>query len=168
MKKPDLETERLILTDMTEEDAQNVVRWRSDPEVYRYFLNPHEITVEEHLGWFRNSYAKNADRIDWVVRVKSTGEPVGVFGIKILEKQTECAKQKTVELSYLLDQAAQHRGFAAEALCGMMDFAKREWGCEVAVAEIHKENDSSVRLVKRLDFVREEDSGDFTLWKKIL
>ena len=67
MKKvPVLQTARLIMRGITEEDTRAIITLRSDPNVYKYFVSPHQITEEEHLSWFKNNYIFNEDRLDWI------------------------------------------------------------------------------------------------------
>ena len=47
---PPLKTKRLILQGITSEDADRIVRWRSDRSVYRYFQAPHKLSKEEHMA----------------------------------------------------------------------------------------------------------------------
>lgn len=80
----ELESERLILRGITEDDAPEIVEWRSDPEAYKFFRSPHRITMDEHLAWFRNRYLSNDDRFDWMCFEKSSGSKIGVFGSVVL------------------------------------------------------------------------------------
>ncbi len=80
----ELESERLILRGITEDDALEIVEWRSDPEAYKFFRSPHRITMDEHLAWFRNNYLSNDNRLDWMCFEKSSGSKIGVFGSVVL------------------------------------------------------------------------------------
>ena len=104
-----LETERLILREMTEEDAPLIVKWRSDPEVYRYFLSPRPLTAKEHLDWYKNQYLRQNNRVDWIAEEKAAGKPVGVFGIK-----REKTGDREGEVSYLSVPECRGKGYAAE------------------------------------------------------
>ena len=102
---PELHTERMILRGIEEGDASDIVRWRGDSEVYRYFKFPHQITMEEHLNWYQHRYLSNPDRLDWIGVVAEDGRKAGVFGLAMDED--------TAEVSYLLAPETQHRGYAA-------------------------------------------------------
>ena len=80
----ELESERLILRGITEDDAPEIVEWRSDPQAYKFFRSPHRITMDEHLAWFRNNYLSNDNRFDWMCFEKSSGSKIGVFGSVVL------------------------------------------------------------------------------------
>ena len=139
-----IESERLLLRGIEEADAETIVRWRSDPQVYQYFKNPHEITIEEHLNWFKNSYNENKDRYDWMGIEKRTNKKIGVFGLY---------REKTkAEVNYLVAPDAQQKGFATEAIKQLISFAVSEWGCNEVVAEIHENNLPSLKLIEKLCF----------------
>lgn len=161
MKTTILSTRRLALKEITEEDTEFVVMLRSEPEVYRYFFSSHKITSAEHIEWFRKQYLHDGSRFDYVARVKDGSYAIGVFGIKKTGKNA-------VEISYILDPAYRGRGYAFEAVSALLEFAKKEWECETAVAKIHKENKASMHFAESSGFspVLQEDS--FITYKRQL
>lgn len=159
MKMQEIKTERLVLREIIESDANQIVTWRSNPEVYKYFTVSKKLTMTEHLNWYRNMYLLDSERIDMIALEKIKQIPIGVFGIK-KEAGGSC-----VEVSYLVDPQYQSRGYAREAMITLMCFAKEKWCCETAMAEIHKDNISSISFAKRLGFLEEEKESDFIVMK---
>ena len=156
LKKIDkIETKRLILSGITENDATDIVKWRADPSVYMFFKNPHKITLSEHLYWFKYSYTQNPNRIDWLVYKKS-GDKCGVFGIIIHEK--------AIEISYILAPKEQHKGFATEVLQTLIPYLKKKYSPQELTAEIHLNNLPSIALVKKFGFFKKYQSGDFSTY----
>ena len=147
MKKevPRLETERLFLDDITEEDTDLIVKWRSDPLVYRFFADPHRLTAEEHLNWYQNSYIFNTDRFDYMARVRDTGKEAVIFGIKRID-------DISAEVSYILAPEEQGKGYASEAVARLLSFISVEWHCRRALAEIHKDNLRSLMFAEKSGF----------------
>lgn len=158
-----IETDRLQLREIAECDSDLIVKWRSEPDVYPFFCSPHRITKEEHLQWFNNRYLKDDNQISFIVIEKISKEPIGVFGIK-----KESTSSEHVEVSYLLDKKAQGKGYAQEAILGMIEFAKCQWNSSIVMAEVHKDNTASVKVVERLAFKRESLKGNFWTYKKDL
>lgn len=157
-----LATERLFLREITEKDTSLIIKYRSDPSVYQYFLSPHPLTEEEHLNWFRTRYLFDDSCVNWVAARKDTGENIGVFGIK--RREPECA----AEVSYLLSPEFQGKGYAREAVEGMIRFASKEWRCIAVSARIHEENRESAAFAKRLGFECSGRRGKFELYRKII
>jgi RimJ/RimL family protein N-acetyltransferase len=155
----EIKTERLVLREIIESDANQIVAWRSNPEVYKYFTVPKKLTVAEHLNWYHNSYLGDENRVDLIALERFKQIPVGIFGIK---KQNEGT---CVEVSYLVDPQFQAQGYAREAVNAIMLFAKVEWSCETAKAEIQKNNISSIAFAKRLGFLEEEKESNFIVMK---
>ncbi len=153
-------SDRLTYREISEKDSETLVAWRSDPEVYKYFLSAHKITLEEHLNWYFNRYLQDDDRIDYIACEQTSGEPIGVFGIK--------KRRDGAEVSYLLKKQSQGKGYAGEAVCWLMETAKATWGIAKAIAEIHLENTPSIRLAERLGFERVAQSGNFLIYEKVL
>lgn len=156
-----LATERLFLREITEKDTTLIVKWRSDPEVYRYFLSPHPLTEKEHLDWYENQYLRRANRVEWIAAEKVNGKPVGVFGVK-----REKVSDTEVEVSYLLAPEFRGKGYASEAVNCILKFALEEWNCCQAAAKIHIDNRESIQFAKGLGFKLAEVTGKFVTYKK--
>ena len=152
---PDLYSERLILRDMTEDDAAFIVQIRSNPEVYRFFTSPHKISEEEHLNWYHYRYIYDNNRFDWIAFLPS-GERVGVFGVK---RESENATE--AEISYILLPEKYGKGYASEAIKRLIIFCQCQWKCDSIVAEIHKDNFPSVRFIERLGFKKFKEHDNF-------
>ncbi|WP_295089950.1 GNAT family N-acetyltransferase [Ruminococcus sp.] len=160
VRAPELYTERLVLKEITESDATYIVKLRANPNVYRYFVSPHKITMEEHLKWYRDKYIYDDSRFDWIACSEKNG-PIGLFGIK-----RESADSDIVEVSYMLSPEHYRKGYAREAVERLIKFCKDEWKCCRVIAEIHKDNSASIRFIERLSFVLEEYDGDFVIYGK--
>lgn len=139
-----IKTNRLALRGIDITDADSIVNWRANPEVYKYFLSPHKITIDEHINWFLNRYLNNENRFDWICLNKEKEERIGVFGI--------IKGDESVELNYLLAPEAQHKGYATEAIRALIDYASKKWDIGKVVAEIHEDNRPSILLAERLGF----------------
>ena len=147
----ELYTERLILKEISIEDTDFIVDCRSKPEVYRYFLNPHCITKEEHINWFTNNYSSDDNRVDFIVKEKESQKSIGIFGIKY------DSESKDLELNYLLMDEYQHKGYAKEALEAITSFGVNNYDCKRLIATVHEENKPSRKFI--------EDKGYKPLFK---
>lgn len=151
-----IETERLWLRGIDASDAGLIVQWRSDPVAYQYFKSPHQISFEEHMNWYKNIYLVSTDRYDWICIEKESGNRIGVVGLYKGEKD--------VELNYLLSPEGQHKGYAVEAVKGLIDYASKKWNSKKLVAEIHRNNQPSIALVKKLGFNLISQSDPFVIY----
>lgn len=158
-KTKPLETERLLLCEIKESDTPLIVKWRSCPEIYQYFLSQKPLTEEDHINWYYNCYLKDNNRIDFMAVRKETGKPVGLFNIKQNAKYRKCG-----EIGYLLEKDAQGKGYAKEGVKRIMVFAKDEWKCEEFIFHIHEENSASRILAHRLGFTECRREGRFVVY----
>lgn len=157
---PVLKTERLTLRGISEADTQMIVRLRSNPDVYKFFTAPHEITEQEHITWYKNSYLLNENRIDWMA-FDASGIFVGIFGIKRDNQDSFEA-----EVSYILSPEQYKKGYATEAVERLIQFCREEWHCYYVTAEIHEDNRESIHFVKKLGFVQDRIIGLFWHFKR--
>lgn len=51
----DIKTNKGWLRPMTIADLQSVLEMRNDPEIRRYMLTQHEISIDEHSAWFKRA-----------------------------------------------------------------------------------------------------------------
>ena len=158
-----IKTERLCLREITSDDAELIVKWRSEPDVYKYFKNSVKITKKDHLNWFENSYLENDLRTDYMAVLNETDIPVGVFGLIISEEN-----RKEAEVSYILGKEYIGRGYAGEALTGLALWAKEKRKIKTLVAVIHMDNTASLRFAENLGFVETERFNPFIKLKKEL
>ena len=158
----DMHSDRLSYREINAEDAAQIVKWRSDPEVYKYFTRPCKITVEEHSNWFLNSYSSDPNRLDFMA-LDSGLSKVGVFGIR---RESESSDE--AEVSYILAPEFYGRGFATEGVKWIMGYCKEHWGISNVIAEIHKENIRSINLAESVGFKESENRGLFIRFSKCL
>ncbi len=147
-------TKRLVLREISEDDTDIIVEWRTNPSTYKYFKNPHALSIEEHSNWFNNVYLKSRDMVSWMCCFQQ--EKIGVFSIAR-------KKEKYVEISYLLSTEYQGRGFAKEAVNAIEQWAIGHWNVEYSLAEIHKDNKNSIKFAESMGYLRE---SDFDIYKK--
>lgn len=152
-----IQTERLILREIREDDTGFIVGLRSDPEVYRYFKHPHRLTVEEHEGWYREVYLQNDNIVHWICEKDGVG--IGVFAAARVS-------DSEAEVSYLVSGEYQRKGYAREALKSIILWVRRQWQPDRIIAEIHQDNTVSRAFIKSLGFY--EANGEKIFLKYVM
>ena len=143
-------TERLLLREIAENDAELIVKWRSNPDEYQFFKNPHAIDLNDHLYWYNNIYSNNPNMINWIgFREKL---PVVIFGIRLVDSYE-------AEMSYLVDKEFRNKGLAKEAVNAIIQWTKEKFKLNIITAEIHYQNIASIGLIESLGF-KVEDMQD--------
>ena len=113
-----IETERLFLREMTEEDFEALRRVLGDRDIMRYY--PYAFDDERIRSWI----ARNRERYSifgfglWAVCRKDTGEMIGDCGLtmQIIDGQIR------PEIGYHIRADQQRQGFAREAACAVRDW----------------------------------------------
>ncbi len=160
MKNIRISTERLELISLSEEHAEVVVGLRNDENVFKYFKNPHRITLEEHINWFKTRYTNDERRFDFVIALKDTGEIIGTCGVSEFDKD-----EKSAEISYMLAQEYQGFGYAKEAVSKLMEYCCKMYDINTFFAIIHKDNKSSIKFIEKLNFCIVNIEENFVLYK---
>lgn len=117
-----LETKRLILREMTEEDIPALHGFLGDPEVmYAY---EHGFSMEESADWCRRQmarYEKDGFGL-WAVIRKEDGQLIGDCGITMQDIGKGEAEKKE-EIGYHLRKDCWHQGYAIEAAGAVKKYA---------------------------------------------
>ncbi|MGN1021021.1 MAG: GNAT family N-acetyltransferase, partial [Aristaeellaceae bacterium] len=114
-----LETERLILRKMTQEDYPALCLMLQDPLcMYAY---EHAFSDEEAQQWLERQltrYREDGFGL-WAMVRKDTCEMIGQCGLT----WQDAGGQRVLEVGYLLQRAYWHQGYATEAAVACRDYA---------------------------------------------
>tara|TARA_B100002051_G_C16525030_1_gene529717 strand:- start:259 stop:810 length:552 start_codon:yes stop_codon:yes gene_type:complete len=159
----DLFTNRLFLRPMNSNDSQIVVRWRNSLHVSfaSDFSKGRKISIKEHLDWFNNT---RSNRIDYIINVLKTNQPIGSIGISILDTNDN----KTVgELNkYIGEQDALGKGYASEALEKWIDYLFNFIKLDSIVSKTRLNNMPNIRVNEKNGFEKIENCSYFDLESK--
>ena len=141
-----LETERLLLREYVEEDAEAFFKVNSDPEVLRFvpdkrLLNveqARQILVDHPIADYRKyGFGRGA------CILKSTGEQIGFAGLKYLEELGE------VDVAFRLMPNHWGQGLATEAAIASVRFGFADLGLKRIIGLVMPENIASVRVLEK-------------------
>ena len=146
MGKEILRTGRLILRELEDGDFPALCRMLQDGEVmYAY---EHAFSDKEAWDWLRRQqerYRRDGFGL-WAAVEQSTGEMVGQCGITWQEDGTG---RRVPEVGYLLEKAAWHKGYAAEAARACRDYAFTVLGFPEVWSIIRDNNMPSQAVARR-------------------
>jgi len=150
-------TERLTIRRATEDDAETVWRWRRLPEVGEWITRaPRDFRI------FRAQFVDPA-RLAVTLVAEHEGTAIGDIMLRIEDgwAQAEVAEDGAgtqAELGWVLDPAHQGRGFATEAVRGVIGVCFEQLGLRRVHAGCFAANEPSWRVMERLGMRREEFS----------
>ena len=158
------ETERLIIREMTENDAEAMAVLYGDKDSTK-FMNPLQDVVEDRefiRSYINHMYAFYGYGM-WVVIRKEDGAFLGRAGIEHREIQ----KRIYHEIGYFIGSVYRRQGYGREAAEAVMETA-RELGIKQLVALIHEKNAPSIHLAEKLGFCFWEkymDGEEFLIYR---
>lgn len=173
---PTLETERLILRELRDEDLVAAHRMLSDPEVMRYVGKaPHRELSETQAFLTKNrDVFRDRTGVRWAITHRGSGAFIGSCGHWRLIKE-----HRRSEIGYDLSREHWGQGLMQEALTAVLRFGFTRLDLHSAEAQIDPANDRSRRVLERLGFrqdglLRENfyfagqftDTGVFTLLRR--
>ena len=165
-----LETERLILRELTEEDATDLTRLDSDPDVMRFLGGPSADTLEQHRAWVRDRampyYTQHPGYGFFAAIEKATGVWLGWFILRPAlhyRFATDVAfAEGEVELGYRLMPFAWGKGYGTEGARALVAEAFARPDVEAVVAVTLLTNTRSWHIMEKLGMAR---VGEYTLPK---
>jgi len=139
-----LETPRLILREMTLEDAPTLHAVLGDRETMRWY--PRALTLEEVQEWIARQilrYGSGAGLLGMVL--KSTGVLIGDCGLVWLDVEG----LEEPEIGYHVHRDHWSQGFATEAARAVRSYAFSTLGCGHVISMIRPENLASRRVAEK-------------------
>jgi ribosomal-protein-alanine N-acetyltransferase len=141
-----LETERVLLRELTPGDVDAFAEILGDPETMRFYPHPYsrEETAEA-IERARRSYREH-DFGKWALILKETGELIGYCGLTLQDVDGE----QLVEVGYVLRKTHWRKGLASEAALVCRDHAFRALGVDRVIALVRVENEPSAGVARKL------------------
>lgn len=140
-----LETDRLILRPMNEDDIESVYQMRRDEDIMRYIREPVH-SREEAENWITlisSRWAK--DRIGFCSLIeKRSGKFAGWCGLWQLKETGE------IEVGYAITKIFWGKGYASESARAFLEYGFDKLNLEKIVAVARPENTASRRVMEKI------------------
>ncbi|MCW3159800.1 GNAT family N-acetyltransferase [Chryseobacterium oryctis] len=148
-----IETERLILRKLQEDDAERMFLLDSNPEVMKYIGMPPLTDIDESknvIKMIQDQYEANGVGRLAVIE-KSTGLLVGWSGLKFLTQEINGYKN-VYDLGYRFLPETWGKGYASESAKASLHYAFNDLKTEIIYAHAHSENIASNHILTKLGF----------------
>ncbi len=149
---PVMETERLLIRRLREEDINTMFQIRSDQTAMKYVGKPLAKSIDDVTPLFdmiNKNIAEN-EGVSWAVELKATGKMIGQFGFWRIDKQHHRG-----EIGYMFLPEHFGKGYASEAFKPIMDYGFYTLKFHSVEANIDPANLASQRILEKHGFVRE-------------
>jgi [ribosomal protein S5]-alanine N-acetyltransferase len=155
---PTLETERLILRQLTFEDTDFIFQHFSDPQVTEYLMDEPPLTdssqAQEIIRFFMEPEGKTQNR--WGMIRKTDQRLIGTCGFHKWDKE-----RFRTEMGYDLTPACWGQGYMTEALRAMISSGFERMALNRIDAMVYVDNPRSYKLLEKLGFKREGVLRDY-------
>jgi [ribosomal protein S5]-alanine N-acetyltransferase len=148
-----LETDRLLLREYVEEDAEAFFKLNSDPEVLRFIPDKALLNVEQARQLLVDHPIADYRKYGFgrgACILKSTGEQIGFAGLKYLEELGE------VDVAFRLMRSHWGLGLATEAALASVHHGFANLNLERIIGLVMPQNLASVRVLEKTGLRYEE------------
>ncbi len=149
---PILETDRLILRELNNEDAEGIFACFSNEDVMRFYGQEPLKEIEEAEKFIerfsRNFHEKRGIR--WGIERKGTQEIIGTIGFNAW-----LPKHKRAEIGYEIHPKYWRKGYTSEAIAEVLSYGFEIMGLTRIGAVVFIENEASNQLLQKIGFQQE-------------
>ena len=146
-----IETERLILRNLTPYDAQAAFLWCGDPDVARYMVYPVYSRAEDVRTWLESLDPDAPDDYDAGIVLKSTGELIGSGGLFYHPENDLWT------IGYNLRKDQWGHGYAVEVILGILEYIRKHRDVRGIQGTFADANYRSRRVMEKLGMSYVED-----------
>ena len=148
-----IQTTRLVLRRFSTDDLEAFQAYRSDPDLAQY--QGWEPTSDEQAWEFLAGQGQQVlggagQWLQVAVTRRDTGEVIGDLGLCVVDEN-----RGLVTLGFTLARSAQGRGYATEAVEGVLDVLLGQGRVRSVVAITDARNSAAVALLRRVGFGHE-------------
>lgn len=149
---PTIETDRLLLRRITNDDVAEIFELRSNPETMKYIPRPLVKTNEEaleHIAMIEDKIETNIG-INWAITLKGDPKLLGIIGYYRVQPENYRA-----EIGYMLLPDFHGKGIIPEAVNTLIDYGFDHLNLHSIEAVIDPENLASEKVLQKCGFVKE-------------
>ena len=147
----DLNTERLLLRNISLEDADFFFQELSNPIVWKYMIDEEPFrNIDDAIKWINVYNNEVIAHNRWVIIEKESSKRLGTCGFHNWDK-----RNNRVEIGCDLLPEYWGKGYMYEALSKAIDFAFHEMKANRISAHVHTKNSRSMKLLEKLGFKKE-------------
>lgn len=134
----------------SEEDTNNIIRWRNSEVVRPYFIYQKPFTVEGHRRWLEQEIFSGKG-FQFIVHRIEDDKPIGCTYLRDYDK--ECRKAEYG--MFIGEQIEKGKGIGTEILGLTMEFAFKELKLHKVFSRIFADNPASIHSVSNNGFEQE-------------
>ncbi|MFZ4670594.1 MAG: GNAT family N-acetyltransferase [Flavobacterium sp.] len=157
-----LETKRLLLRRIDENDIAEVLALRGNPETMKYIPRPLAKTEEDalaHINMINEKIDTNIG-INWGITIKRNSKIIGIIGHYRIQPENHRA-----EIGYMSLPEYHGKGYITEAIKAVVEYGFEQMNLHSVEAIIDPENIASERVLQKNGFIKEAHILENELWE---
>lgn len=143
------ETERLILREIVQTDAEFILDLLNQPSFIKYIGDRNVRNLRQAREYiesrFTKSYAENGFGL-WLVELKENNAPVGICGFVKRDSLPDA------DIGFAFLSQYEQKGYAFESAGAVLRYGRNILGLKRILAITTKENERSEKLLKKIGF----------------
>jgi ribosomal-protein-alanine N-acetyltransferase len=156
-----LETERLLLRRVSNDDVNEIMELRGNPETMKYIPRPLVKTKEEALAHIKmiDDKIEANEGINWAITIKGSPKLIGVIGhYRIQPENHRC------EIGYMILPQYNGQGYVTEAVKAVLHYGFDDLQMHSIEGVIDPDNIASEKVLLKNGFVKEAHILENELW----
>jgi [ribosomal protein S5]-alanine N-acetyltransferase len=156
-----LETERLLLRQLDNNDVDEILALRGNPEIMKYIprtLAKSKEDALEHITMI-NEKIENNTGINWGITIKGNPKIIGIIGHYRIQPENHRA-----EIGYMSFPEYNGKGIITEAIKVVVEYGFEQMNLHSIEAVIDPQNIASERVLQKNGFVKEAHILENELW----
>lgn len=157
-----IETERLLLRRLNNNDAAEVFSLRGNPETMKYIPRPlakSKADALAHIAMIEEKIVSNTG-INWGITIKGEPKIIGIIGHYKISPENHRA-----EMGYMSAPEFNGKGYMSEAIKAVVAYGFEQMNLHSIEAIIDPENIASERVLQKNGFVKEAHILENELWE---
>lgn len=142
-----IETQRLKLQLIEENDREYIVKWRNQDFIINSLFTYKGLTINEHNIWYQN-YLKDNSRLEYIINIKLTNKKIGTIGLSSIDYRNQKAEYGII----IGEQDEWAKGYAKEASYAILKYSFNELNLQKVYLKVFSDNYSAIKLYRNLGF----------------
>jgi len=149
----------IIVRKATALDAKFLWVLRNNPTVYKFSRNSNPVEWDEHIDWLMPIIENRSNKRLFIIEVEN--EKAGQI-------RFDSMGNGEFEISISIAQNLRGRGVAKQGYLLALSLLKKERPVKKVIAEIHKDNEVSIKFFKKLGFGLKDQTDVWLtyIWQK--
>jgi len=144
------------MRDVIQSDSGLILAWRNSELSVKYSKSGSSISVNEHEPWFLNRLSQN--RSEPYLMFSKSNSQIGVIRFDNFKAPSPC-----FIVSIIVNPTFTGNGYGTKILQLGCRYVSEEFGAVRICAEIHKNNEASLKLFMRNSFQVVESNSEFIM-----